>query len=152
MSKYSVKLNQEQRAVLEDVIKKGTAPARKIMHAQILLKSDKGAWGPRWQDKQIQEAFGMGETVIKTTRKRFVEYGLEYAIERRPQPKRPEKQRIDGEQEARIIATLCTERPEGQERWTLRALRDRVIELEILEQSSHETIRSVLKKTNSSHG
>ena len=148
MSKYSVNLNQEQRSALEEIVKKGTAPARKIMHAQIVLKSDKGPWGPRWSDKQIQEAFGIGATVIKTTRKRFVEQGLDDAIERRKQPKRPEKQRVDGEQEARIIAVLCTEHPEGQERWTLRALRDRVVELEIVEQCSHETVRSVLKKTN----
>lgn len=103
MSKYSVKLNQEQRITLEEVVKKGVASARKIMHAQILLKSDKGAWGPKWRDTQIREALGVGETVIKTTRKRFVEHGLEDAIERRKQPKRPERQRIDGEQEAKSL-------------------------------------------------
>jgi transposase len=146
MSKYSVKLNQGQRTTLEEVVKKGTASARKIMHAQILLKSDKGEWGPKWREKQIREALGVGETVIKTTRKRFVENGLEDAIERRKQPKRPEKQRIDGEQEAKLIAVLCTEQSEGQERWTLRALNKRIIELEIVEQVSRETIRTVLKK------
>lgn len=146
MSKYSVKLNQEQRSMLEDVVKKGTAPARKIMHAQILLKSDKGRWGPRWQDKQIQEAFGMGETVLKTTRKRFVENGLEDALERRKQPKRPEKQKIDGKQEAQIIAMMCTERPEGQERWVIRTIQERIIQLEIVEHVSHETVRTVLRK------
>ncbi len=146
MSKYSVKLNQGQRKLLEDLVKKGEAPARKILHAQILLKSDKGEWGPRWPDKQIQEAFGLGETVIKRVRKRYVEKGLEDALDRRRQPKRPEKQKIDGKQEAQLIATLCTEHPEGQERWTLRALAGRMVELEIVEQVSHETVRSVLKK------
>ena len=146
MSKYSVKLNQEQRTTLEEVVKKGTARARKIMHAQILLKCDKGEGGPRWRDKRIQEVLGVGETVIKRTRKRFVEHGLEDAIERRRQPKRPERQRIDGEQEAKIIAVLCTEHSQGQERWTLRALNKRIIELEIVEQVSRETIRTVLKK------
>lgn len=152
MSKYSVKLNREQRQRLEELVKKGEVPARKIMHAHILLKSDKGEWGPRWHDKQIQEAFGLGETVIKKVRKRYVENGLEDALERRRQPKRPEKQKIDGKQEAQIIATLCTEQPEGQERWTLRALAGRIVELEIVEQVSYETVRTVLKKINSNHG
>ncbi len=152
MSKYSVKLKQEQRKVLDDLVKKGEAPARKILHAQILLKSDTGQWGPRWRDKQIQEAFGLGESVIKRVRKRYVDNGLEDALERRKQPKRPEKLKIDGEQEAHIIAVLCTEHPEGQERWTLRALTDRIVELEIVEQVSYETVRTVLKKINSNRG
>ena len=152
MSKYSVKLNKEQRKLLDDLVKKGEAPARKIMHAQILLKSDTGQWGPRWRDKQIQEVFGLGETVIKRVRKRYVDNGLEDALQRRKQPKRPEKQKIDGKQEAQVIAVLCTEQPEGKERWTLRALTDRIVELEIVEQISYETVRSVLKKISSSPG
>lgn len=152
MSKYSVKLKQEQRKLLDDLVKKGEAPARKILHAQILLKSDTGQWGPRWPDKQIQEAFGLGETVIKRVRKRYVDNGLEDALQRRKQPERPEKQKIDGKQEAQIIAVLCTEHPEGQERWTLRALTDRIVELEIVEQISYETVRTVLKKIRSNPG
>lgn len=148
MSKYSVKLNQEQRQVVNDVITKGEASARKIMHAHILLKSDKGEWGPRWNDKQIQEAFGLGETVIKRVRKRYVENGLEDALERKRQPARPEKQKIDGEQEALVIATLCTEHPKGQDRWTLRALRARIVELEIVESVSYETVRTLLRKNS----
>lgn len=152
MSKYSVKLNQEQRKLLDDLVKKGEAPARKIMHAQILLKSDTGQWGPRWRDTQIQAAFGLGETVIKRVRKRYVDNGLEDALQRRKQPTRPEKQKIDGKQEAQVIAVLCTEHPEGQERWTLRALTDRIVELEIVEQISYETVRTVLKKISSNRG
>ena len=146
MSKCSVKLSQEQRKQLVELVNKGEAPARTIKHAHILLKSDKGEWGPRWHNKQIQEAFAVGSTQIKRVRKRFVEHGLEDALHRREQPDRPEKQKIDGEQEAQIIATLCTERPEGQERWTLRAMAARAVELEIVEGVSHETIRTVLKK------
>ncbi len=92
------------------------------MHAQILLKRDQGPEGPRWTEKQVSEAFGIGETVQKVVRKRFVENRLEDALNRREQQKRPEKQKIDGEQEAQIIAMLYTEHPEGQERWTLRAI------------------------------
>jgi transposase len=148
VSKYSVKLNREQRDQLEELVKKGEAPARKIQHAHILLKSDKGEHGPRWSYKRIQEAFGIGETMIKRVRKRFVENGLEDALNRRRQPERPNKQKIDGKQEAQIIAMLCTERPEGQETWTLRATAARAVELQIVERVSHETIRTVLKKTS----
>ncbi len=148
MSKYSVILNQEQRSKVEDTVKKGEAAARTIQHAHILLKSDKGEWGPRWGDKRIQEAFGVGATQIKRVRKRYVEQGMEAALNRKKQPERPQKQKIDGKQEAQIIATLCTERPEGRERWTIRAITDRSIELEIVKQVSHETVRTVLKKND----
>ena len=100
----------------------------------------------------MQEAFGLGESVIKRVRKRYVDNGLEDALERRKQPKRPEKLKIDGEQEAHIIAVLCPEHPEGPERWTLRALTNRIVELEIVEQVSYETVRTVLKKINSNRG
>jgi transposase len=148
MSKYTVQLSLEQREYLEQIIKKGEFPARKIMHAHILLKTDKGPNGPRWSDTKIQEAFGLGETVLKVVRKRFVEEGLEAALNRKKQPKRPEKQKVNGVQEAQIIAVLCTEDPEGAERWTIRALTNRIIELEIVESVSHETVRTVLKKMN----
>jgi len=146
MGKYTVQLTKEQRKDLEEITRKGEESARKIMHAQILLKADKGPEGPRWSDTQIREAFGLGETILKTVRKRFVEEGLEAALERKRQPRRPQKQKLDGKQEAQIIAILCTEQPEGEERWTLRALADRVVRLEIVKSISHETVRQVLKK------
>lgn len=146
MSKYSVKLSEEQRKELEELVRKGEAKARKIQHAHILLKSDKGECGPRWSDKQIMEAFECGETVIKRIRKRFVENGLEDALERRRQPRRPNKLKLNGKQEAQMIAMMCTEHPKGQERWTLRAIADRLVELEIVEEISYETVRTVLKK------
>jgi transposase len=146
MSKYSVKLSREQRRYVEQIVKKGEASANKIMHAHILLKTDQGEEGPRWSDRQIREVFGLGETVLKVVRKRFVEEGLEEALERKKQPKRPEKRKLDGKQEAQVIAILCTEQPEGAERWTLRALTDRIVELEIVESISYETVRTVLKK------
>lgn len=146
MTKYTVKLHEEQRKELEQIVKSGTSPARKIMHAQILLKVDQGEQGPHWKDKQVEEALNVGETVILTTRKRFVENGLKDAINRRPQPERPEKRKINGRQEAWIIAIACTERPEGREKWTVRALTDRVVELEIVEEVSRETVRTVMQK------
>jgi transposase len=145
MSKYTVKLTQEQRTMVEEIVKKGTAPARKIQRANVLLKADRGAQGPRWSTKQIQEAFGVGSTTIKSVRKRFVENGIEDAISRREQPERPEKRKINGKQEAQIIALMCTESPEGQERWTLRAFTERIIGLEIVTETSYETVRMVLR-------
>jgi len=152
MSKYSVKLSAGQRQMLEEIVRKGEAPARKIMHANILLKTDSGEQGPRWSMKKIQEAFGVGSTLVKNIRKRCVENGIEDALNRRSQPERPEKRKIDGEQEAHIIALLCTEKPEGRERWTLRALTDRIIEVEIVEEVSYETVRTILKKMTSNRG
>ncbi len=146
MSKYSVKLHEEQRKELEKVIKSGTAPARKIMYAQILLKVDQGEHGPHWPIKQVQEAFGAGETQIKQVKKRFVENRLEEALNRRPQPERPEKRKMNGRQEAQIVATACTEHLEGRERWTVRELTTRIIELEIVEEVSRETVRTVMQK------
>jgi transposase len=146
MSQYSVRLNQEQRKGLEHLVKSGVAPARKIMHAQILLKVDQGWQGPHWSVKQVQEAFTVSDTLIRKVKKRFVEEGLEAALNRKKQPERPEKRKINGRQEARIIATICTERPEGQERWTIRALTTRIIELEIVEEVGRETVRAVLHK------
>lgn len=152
MSKSSVKLSLEQRQQLEKLVKSGTAPARAILHAQVLLKTESGEHGLRCSVKQIQAALGVGSTMVKRVRHLFVEQGLDAAVWRKPQPARPQKRKIDGEQEAHVIAVLCTEKPEGRERWTVRALRDRVIELEIVETVSHETMRTVLKKTNSSPG
>jgi transposase len=146
MSQYSVKLTEAQRRELEEVVKKGEAPARKIQRANILLKTDSGKYGPCWSIKRIQEALGVGSTLVKDVRRQYKQEGMERALNRQPQPPRPQKQKIDGEQEAHIIAVLCTEKPEGQERWTLRALNERIIELEIVEQVSHETVRTVLKK------
>jgi transposase len=132
--------------MLEALVKKGKAPARKIQRANILLKTDSGEHGPRWRAERIQETFKVGSTLIKDVRRQFVQEGMERALNRKPQPPRPLKQKIDGEQEAHIIAVLCTQQAEGQEKWTLRALAEKIIELEIAEQVSHETIRTVLKK------
>lgn len=146
MSKYSVRLNQGQRKQLEQMIKSGVAPARKIMHAQILLKVDQGEQGLHWSIKQVQGALAVSDTLIRKVKKRFVEEGLEAALNRKKQPDRPEKRKINGRQEAQMIATVCTQQPEGQERWTIRALTTRIIELEIVEEVGRETVRTILHK------
>lgn len=147
MGKHSITLSPSQRQELEKLTSAGAASARSIMHAHILLKADDSSQGPRWSDSQIEDAFGASYRTILRTRKRFVQDGLQAALYRKKQGHRPEKRVLDGEQEAHIIAVLCHEKPEGRERWTLRLLAKRVVELEIVKQVSHESVRDLLKKT-----
>ena len=152
MKKYCVKLNAEQRKQLEQVIRSGKAAARTIMHAHILLKVDASSDGPNWSDKQIQQAFGVGESTIWRVRCRFLDQGLDDALNRRPQPERPEKRKLHGEVEAHLIAITCGEKPEGEGRWSLRLLANKLVVLGEVEQVSYEPVRRTLKKTNSSRG
>jgi len=122
------------------------------LHAQILLKVDQGPSGPNWSNKQIQEAFGAVESTVWRVRTRFLQNSLPVAIERRSQPDRPEKRKLAGEQEAHLIALACQKPPDGRESWTLRMLADKLVELEVVESISHETVRTTLKKTSSSPG
>ena len=148
MKKNSVKLTQEQRQQLEQLIGSGQAAARTIMHAHILLKVDSSSDGPNWSDKQIQQAFGVGESTIWRVRCRFLEQGLDDALHRRPQPERPEKRKLHGELEAHLIAITCGEKPEGEGRWSLRLLANKLVEVGEVEEVSYETVRRTLKKTN----
>ena len=152
MKKKSVKLTQEQRQQREQLIGSGTASARKIMHAHILLKVDSSSDGPKWSDQQIQQAFGVGASTIWRVRRRFLEQGLDDALTRRPQPQRPEMRKLHGELEAHLIAITCGEKPEGEGRWSLRLLVNKLVALGEVEEVSYETVRRTLKKTNSSRG
>jgi len=146
--KNSIELTEEQRKQLEEVVSTGKAAARKIQHAQILLKVDSGKDGPSWSDEQVQEAYGASSSTVWRIRRRFLKYGVEDAINRRPQPERPEKRKVTGEKEAQLIALACTEPPTGHSQWSIRLLRKRVVELHIVEEVGRETIRLVLKKMN----
>ena len=152
MEKSIIKLSQEQRSSLQHLIAAGTAPVRNVTHAHILLKTDSSEQGASWSDKQIHEAFGVGMTTIWRVRRRFVEQGVEDALNRHQQPERPEKRIFDGEKEAHLIALTCGEKPEGEGEWSLRLLSERLVKLGHVEQVSHETVRQVLKKTNSNRG
>jgi transposase len=152
MKKESIELTKEQRAELEEVIKKGTARARKIQHAHVLLKIDSSEAGSNWSDQQVKEAFEVSIPTIWRIRQRFLEQGLNDALNRRPQPERPEKRKIDGEQEAHLIAVTCSQAPEGYKRWSMRLLADKLVELGYFEEISHDTVWVALKKINSSHG
>lgn len=147
--KYPVFLTEAQREHLKSLIAAGTAPARKLTHARILLKADQSSQGPRWVDEQVAEAVEVSQPTVARVRKRYFQEGLEAALNRRP-PNREYHRKLDGEQEARLVALACSEPPEGQARWSLRLLADRLVELEIVEEVSYQTVRRILKKTSSS--
>ena len=149
--KYVVILSEAERDQLQQLITAGTAPARKLAHARVLLKADKGPGGPGWVDAAIAEAVDISQPTISRIRQQFVEAGLEAALNRRA-PRRVYARKLDGAPEARLIALACSEPPAGQARWSLRLLADKLVELEIVEALSHQTVRRVLKKTNSSRG
>ncbi len=152
MKKKMIMLTPEQRQKLQQLVSTGTAPARKVLHARILLKTDESELGSKWSDQQIQEAFDVGLATIWRVRQRFLSQGLDDALNRHPQPERPQKRRLDGEQEAHLIALACGATAEGEGRWSLRLLASRMVKLGYVEQVSADTVRRTLKKTNSSRG
>jgi DNA-binding transcriptional ArsR family regulator len=143
--KYPVILSDTERVELKSLIAAGTAPARKLTHARILLKADQGSEGPGWVDEQVADAVEVSQPTVSRVRKQYFEEGLEAAINRRP-PNRHYHRKLDGEQEARLIALACSEPPEGQARWSLRLLADRMVELEVVDNLSYQTVRRTLKK------
>jgi transposase len=149
--KYIVTLTGEERAALEDLIRKGTAAARKLSHARVLLKADVGPGGAGWQDQQISTALDLSESTVRRVRQLFVEEGLAAALDPRPS-RRPRVCKLDGAGEAHLIALACSQAPAGRERWTLRLLAERFVALGQVESICHETVRQVLKKVSCSPG
>jgi hypothetical protein len=148
--KYPVILSDTEREQLKNLIAAGTAPARKLTHARILLKADQGSEGPGWVDEQVADAVEVSQPTLSRVRKHYFEEGLEAAINRRP-PNREYHRKLDGHQEARLVALACSEPPQGQARWSLRLLADKMVELDVVEEISYQTVRRTLKKTPSSH-
>ena len=149
--RYVVTLTETERSQLEALIAAGAAPSRKLMQARILLKADRGPGGPGWVDTAIAEAVEVSQPTIARVRRQYVEEGLEAALNRRA-PRREYRRKLDGEQEAHLIALACGTPPAGRGRWSLRLLADRLVELEHVEAVSYQTVRRVLKKTSSSPG
>lgn len=149
--KYIVTLTEAERRLLQNMLSRGKAAARKLVHARILLKADAGLGGPGWSDEAIAEGLEVGRATVERIRKQFVEEGLEAALARR-KPRRQYRRTLDGDAEAHLVALVCQEPPEGRSRWTLRLLADRMVELEYVEQVSYQTVRRTLKKTNLSLG
>jgi len=147
--KYFVTLTAEERQTLLDLIAQGKGAARRLTHARILLKADQGPEGPAWTAAAIAEALEVGTATVERVRRRFVEHGFEAALDPYfvEQPLlRPHK--LDGNQEAHLIAVACSAPPAGAARWSLRLLAGRLVELEVVDAISYETVRRTLKKTN----
>jgi hypothetical protein len=142
--KYIVRLTDQERSELTAVVKKLKGTSEKVRRAQILLKAD--ADGPNWTDARIAEAFGCRTQTVENIRQRLVERGFQETLERVQREKPPVEKLLDGEQEARIIATRLGPPPPGYANWTLRLLARKVVELEIAESVSYETVRRILKK------
>ena len=144
LKKYIVRLSDAERAMLGDVIKKLQGSSLKVRRAQVLLKAD--ADGPSWTDGRIAEAFGCRTKTVENIRERFVTEGLDVTLYGKSTP-RPAAKLLDGEQEAKVIALRLGPAPKGFANWTLRLLAEKIVELEITETISYETVRRTLKKT-----
>jgi transposase len=146
--RYRVTLTEQEREELEALTKRGKIHARRFIHARALLLCDAGPKGPAWNVADTAEALGVTSRTIEHLKKRFVEEGLEAALERKPREKPPREVRFDGAFEARLISLACADAPKGYRRWTVRLLADKVVELKIAPVVSHMTVQRVLKKLN----
>lgn len=142
---YIVRLSAEERGVLQEIVKKFKGTSQKVRRAQVLLKAD--ADGPSWSDQRIAEAFGCRRQTVEKIRQRFVAVGFQETLESKPRVQPPTEKLLDGVQEAKLIATRLGPPPRGYANWTLRLLARKVVELEIVETISYETVRRTLKKT-----
>ena len=142
---FIVRLTVQERHTLREVIKKLKGTSQKVRRAQILLKTDADV--PAWTDSRIAEAFSCRRQTVEKIRQRFVESGFQETLDGKKRAKPPTEKLLDGEQEAKVIATRLGTPPKGYANWTLRLLARKVVELEIVDSASYETVRRVLKKT-----
>ena len=148
VKKYRVTLESEEREQLRDLLAKGKADVRRLKHAQILLAADESPGGPAQRDDPIAAAVSVGRATVERVRQRFVDSGLELAISPyHATTNRQFKTKLDGAQEAHLIAIACSAPPPGRARWTLTLLADRMVELKHVGSVSRETVRQTLKKT-----
>jgi transposase len=146
--RYRVTLTKEERSDLEALTKKGKIEARRFKHARALLLCDASSECPAWKVADVADALGVTSRSIEHLKKRFVEEGLEVALERKPRGKPPRDVIFDGAFEARLIALACSETPEGHNRWTVRLLAEKAVELRFADKVSHMTVQRALKKMN----
>ena len=149
--RHVVVLSEAERARLHTMIGRGVAPASALTHARILLKANQGEAGPSWTDAAIGAALEVNPATVARIRRKYVAAGLDAAVYRQP-PARSYRRRLDGEQEARLVALACSAPPEGRKRWTLRLLADRLVALEVVESVSYETVRQALQQPGSRRG
>ena len=146
--RYRVTLTREERKDLEAISTKGKRAARTVLYARALLLLDVGEYGSKWVVAQVAEALGTTSRSLEHLKKRFVEEGLFAAIERKKREKPPREIQFGGEFEAKLLALACSEAPEGRERWTIRLLAEKLIELKIVPSVSPMTVCNTLKKMN----
>lgn len=151
MVKYVVRLHPEEHAQLRALVNTGRAAAAKLLHARILLKADGGADSRHWTDAEIAEALDTSASTVHRVRQAFVEQGMEAALSRQ-RPTGRQYRKLDGAQEAQLLAVACSAPPEGSVRWTLKLLADQLVELAIVDTISPECVRTTLKKMRSNHG
>jgi DNA-binding MarR family transcriptional regulator len=147
--KYFVRLSAEERQTLEALIHKGKHPAAKVLKARILLKADVSEAGEGWSDGRIAKALDTSLSSVFRTRRRLVEEGFEAVLTRKHSPNSARRRIFDGAAEAKLIALACSPPPKGRARWTLVLLEDKVVELNIVDRASDNTIGRTLKKTSS---
>jgi transposase len=151
MAKYIVELNEEERQQLSTLITTGRAAAAKLLHARILLKADVRDGSRCWTDTEIAAALDTSESTVHRVRQAFVEQGWEAALSRQ-RPTGRQYRKLDGAQEARLIALACSAPPVGRAQWTLKLLADKLVALDVVDTISAECVRTTLKKTTSNHG
>jgi len=146
--RYLVTLTPDERDHLGGMLSAGKRSALTLTRARVLLKADQADGGPAWTDDRIAEALDCGLRTVERIRQRFVERGLEPALGRKPHDRPSRERKFHGAAEARLIALACSPPPDGRARWTLKLLADKLVELEVFEAVSDETVRRALKKTN----
>ncbi len=142
---YRVDLTKSEREQLLDIARKGKTSARKVKRSLILCKADEGL-----TDQQVSQALLVGPSTVSRVRRRFVEEGLESALKERPRP--GQRRKLDGKQEAHLVAVACSPAPEGRAQWTLQLLANQVVELKLADSISPETVRQMLKKPSLNRG
>lgn len=146
--RYRVTLTEQERTDLETLTRNGKTGSKKFIHARVLLLCDAGQHGTGWTVADAAAALGVTSRTIEHIKKRFVEEGIESALERKQREKPPREIKFDGAFEARLVTLACSDAPEGHRRWTVRLLADKVVELKISPEVSHMTVQRVLKKMN----
>jgi transposase len=149
--KFIVRLTGSEREALEGLVHRNKVGAEKRKRAHLLLKADASPEGPGWSDGSIASALDVSMATVHRTRQAYVERGLEAALERK-RPSGRQYRKLDGVQEAKLVTLACSPAPEGQARWTIKLLADKLVELEIVDAIGEETVRRMLKKTTSSRG
>lgn len=152
MKKYKVTLADDERQRLRDLIAAGKGAAQRLAHARVLLKADAASGGPAWADERIAEAVEVSTDTVARVRQRFVEDGLDAALARKKAARPSRPRTLDGRAEARLVALACSQPPDGRKRWTMQMLAEQLVELDIVDAVSDETVRRALQKTRSSRG